>query len=389
MLVPTSKQSQRLHTIADACARLWNEINYRRRQSFFAGAIDWEWRELYKRYKGIFGSATAQQIERKNQETWKSFFALLRLKKEKRLPEHIKRVSPPGYWKNRRTNTRKLIILIRRDLYHIKENELWLPKKLHVKWVGKPNWTNWSKQGLLTIAYDAVKGRWYARQPVEVKPPHQPLSNRRAFIDLGIINLLSIAVEGEQQSIVYSGRPALSDWWYISKKIQRLKSIARTVNKRESTIQIRRLHRKRRCRYHQYVNTIVRRAVEYVWYRGVSKLVVGDLRGILANVHGRRKTNTMTHNFWSHQYVIQRVREVAEEFNITIELIDERGTSSTCPRCGSNQITRRGRLFKCQGCKLEANRDGVGAVNIGLAHGAVFPGEVINGAVACPLEVRI
>jgi transposase len=81
--------------------------------------------------------------------------------------------------------------------------------------------------------------------------------------------------------------------------------------------------------------------------------------------------------------------EVAEEFNITIELIDERGTSSTCPRCGSNQITRRGRLFKCQGCKLEANRDGVGAVNIGLAHGAVFPGEVINRAVACPLEVRI
>jgi putative transposase len=206
---------------------------------------------------------------------------------------------------------------------------------------------------------------------------------------LGVINLLSIAVEGEQQSIAYSGRPALSDWWYISKKIQRLESIARTVNKRGSTIQIRRLRRKRRCRYHQYVNTIVRRAVEYLWYRGVSKLVVGDLRGILANVHGRRKTNTMTHNFWSHEYLIQRVKEVAEEFNIAIELINERGTSSTCPRCGSNQITRRGRLFKCQGCKLEANRDGVGAVNIGLAHGEVFPREVINRAVACPLEVRI
>ncbi|MFX1342107.1 MAG: zinc ribbon domain-containing protein [Promethearchaeota archaeon] len=106
-------------------------------------------------------------------------------------------------------------------------------------------------------------------------------------------------------------------------------------------------------------------------------------------MQGRRKTNTMTHNFWRHQYVIQRVKEVAEEFNITIELIDERGTSSTCPRYGSNKITRRGRLFKSQGCKLEANRDGVGAVKIGLAHRAVFPGEVINRAVACPLEVRI
>ncbi|NIO38395.1 transposase, partial [Candidatus Bathyarchaeota archaeon] len=61
--------------------------------------------------------------------------------------------------------------------------------------------------------------------------------------------------------------------------------------------------------------------------------------------------------------------------------------SSKCPRCRLKHVTLRGRLFKYQDCKLEAHRDGVGAVNIGLAQGAAFPGEVINGAVACPLEV--
>jgi putative transposase len=85
-LAPTKKQCQQLLEIADACARLWNELNYRRRQSFFKGKINWERRDLYNKYKGIIGSATAQQIQRKNNEAWKSFFTLLRQKAEEKTP---------------------------------------------------------------------------------------------------------------------------------------------------------------------------------------------------------------------------------------------------------------------------------------------------------------
>lgn len=386
-LAPTQEQSQQLHNIADACARLWNEITYRRRQTFFKSTINWEWRDLYDIYKKVVGSATAQQIERKNNEAWRSFFALLKLKKEGRLPPNIKQIRPPGYWKDRRTNRRKLIILIRCDLYRFEGEVLHLPKKLHIKWRGNPKWTNWTKQGLLTIKYDAMKNKWYTRQPVEVEPPHQPLANRRAYIDVGVINLLTIAIEGEQQTLAYSGRPALSDWWYLSKKIDRLKSLVKTMNNQESTNQIRRLYRRRRLRFRHYVNTIVRRAVEYLWQLGCSTIFAGDLTGILANIDGGRRTNSMTHNFWNHRYLMQRVKEVAEEYSVAVKMVDERSTSSTCPRCRSQRISRRKRLFKCKDCKLEAHRDGVGAVNIGLALGAVFPGEVVNGAVACPLEV--
>jgi len=229
-LAPTTKQTQQLHTITDACARLWNEVTYRRRQSFFNGNINWIWRDLYDKYKGVVGAATAQQIERKNGEAWRSFFALVKLKKKGQLPHHITRVRPPGYWIDRLTNTRKHIILIRGDLYRTDGNLLRLPKKLHVKWQGHPKWKNWMKQGLLTIKYDAIKSKWYGHQPVEIQPPHQPLSEKRAFIDIGVINLLTVLVDGDRQAIMYSGRLALSDWWFLSKRIDRLKSVAKEMN---------------------------------------------------------------------------------------------------------------------------------------------------------------
>lgn len=170
-LAPSKEQHQRLLEIADACARLWNELNYRRRLSFFNGEINWENRDLYDKYKGIVGSATAQQIQRKNNEAWRSFFALLRLKAEGKLPPHIQRIRPPCYWKDRASGKRKLLILIRRDCYRLEASAMRLPKKLKVRWKGKPKWNGWTRQGLLTLIYDSVRQKWYARQAVEAEPP--------------------------------------------------------------------------------------------------------------------------------------------------------------------------------------------------------------------------
>jgi putative transposase len=332
----------------------------------------------------VVGSATAQQIERKNSEAWRSFFTLLQLKKQGLLPSHIRCVNPPSYWKDRRSNARKLIILIRCDSYRFDNHVLRLPKKLCITWKGKPKWVKWTRQGRLIIKYDEITGKWYARQPVEVEPPHQPLSNLRAYVDVGVINLLTIAVEDERNTIAYSGRPALADWWYLSYRINRLKSLARTINNQDTTREVRRLFRRRRLRLRQYFNTTVRRAIKDMWTRGVSILVVGDLTGILVNGASGRKANTLTHNFWSHRHLLRRISEVAEEYGMEVELVDERGTSSTCTRCGSRRVSHHGRLFKCLDCKLEAHRDTVGAVNIGV----IFGGRV-NGVMAHPVEVCV
>lgn len=304
------------------------------------------------------------------------------MKKEK-LPKHIRKVKPPGYWKDRRSGRQKLIILIRCDCYSFEGEKLKIPKKLHLKWQGKPRWRNWKKQGLLTIFYDETKKKWYARQPVEVTPQHQPLSNRRAYVDIGVLNLLTVAVDNDRQTIAYSGRSALADWWYLSHRINQLRSIAKRVNNQESTRQIRSLYRRRRLRFRQFVNTAIRRSVLDLYKRGISKIITGDLTGILDG-KCTKKANAMTHNFWSHSYVIQRLTEVAEEYGIVVEFVDERGTSSKCIRCDSRRVTRRGRLVKCMNCGLEAHRDTIGAVNI-----SVVSGGRINGVMAHPLEITV
>ena len=383
-LVPTKKQHQRLLEIADACSRLWNELNYRRRQSFFKGDINWESRDLYDKYKGIIGSATAQQIQRKNSEAWRSFFALLRLRARGKLPPHIQKVAPPCYWKDRKSGERKMRILVRCDCYRLEGNTLKLPKKLKVEWKGRPRWNGWTRQGLLTLIYDSVRQKWYARQSVEVEPPHQPLSDKRAYVDLGVLELLTVVVDGKQQALAYSGRRALADWWYLSHEIDWLKSAAKT-NGRRTTKRIRALFRRRTLRFRQHVNTAVRRAIERMWQEGVSKIVVGDLKDIRANVNGGRKSNAMVHNFWSHRFLVQRIREVAEEYGISIETVNERGTSSKCPWCGSGEVVKRGRLLKCKVCGIEAHRDVAGALNIGAVH----DGGHVNWAMAHPLEVQV
>lgn len=101
----------------------------------------------------------------------------------------------------------------------------------------------------------------------------------------------------------------------------------------------------------------------------MSEIVCGDLREIRKSAKFSRKSNAMIHNFWTVGYQYQRIREKAEEYGIRTRRENERGTSSKCPRCGSKRIVKRGRLFKCVECMLEAHRDAVGSVNIGLAQG--------------------
>jgi len=238
---------------------------------------------------------------------------------------------------------------------------------------------------LLTLIHDSARQKWYARQSVEVEPPHQPLSDKRAYVDLGVLELLTMVVEGKRKALAYSGRRALSDWWYLSHEIDGLKSVAMETNGRKTTKLTKVLFRRRTLRFRQHVNTAVRRAIVQMWQEGVSEIVVGDLNDIRASVNGGRKSNAMVHNFWSHRYLVQRIREVAEEYGISVETVNERGTSSRCPWCGSGEVVKRGRLLKCKRCGIEAHRDVAGALNIGAVH----KGGHVNGVVAHPLEVQV
>jgi len=49
------------------------------------------------------------------------FFTLLKLRREGKLPPFMRRVSPPGYWKDEATGRRRLILVVRQDRYIVDE----------------------------------------------------------------------------------------------------------------------------------------------------------------------------------------------------------------------------------------------------------------------------
>ncbi len=261
-----------------------------------------------------------------------------------------------------------------------------LPFRLKIRWKGRNRWRG--KQGRLEIVYDDLSGQWYTFQPVEVQPLHQPIGDKKAYCDLGVRVLIMAEIDGKV--IGYSGNPLLADWWYCTKEIAKHQRRLKKVNNKHASRRLRKLYRKRKRRFRHSINTIVSRFVELCYAKGVSEIVVGDLNGIRKNRSNRsnksirnirknnsncKKINSMIHNFWSHRYLIKRIKEKAEEYGIKVTKVDESYTSSVCPRCGSKNIEKRKRLFKCLSCGLEAHRDAVGCVNIRLAQ----KGESLTG----------
>lgn len=359
--------------LAKGCSALWNVINYKRRQSFFAGNIDWDYSVEYKSFAPNIGSANAQQIIRKNDTAWRTFFKLKKMMGEGKLPPNIERVNPPGYWKDRNTNTVIPRILIRADCYKIKGRTVKLPKGIRGRIMGNLKWTG--KQGLLEIQYDQIRHKWYAYMPVETQAIYQPIGQNHAYVDLGIRYPITASIEGMQKPIAYSGTPLLTDWWYWNKRIAEHQRELKLCNGKYTSTRLKKLYRTRQRRFRNAINNCVSDFVKRCRVHGVSEIIAGDLTGIRDNGSKGAKTNAMVNNFWSHRYITDRLQHTAENYGIFVRLVDERDTSSVCLRCGSDDKTRRGRLFKCNTCGLEAHRDCIGAFNIGLVYGYRHEGD--------------
>ena len=94
-LLPEKHEEEILFDIGLTSVRLWNELNYEKRQLFFKNDLTPEKRieinrKYYHKYKNFLG-VNAGQIINKNEEAWESFFELLKMKKHGRLPPHIKK----------------------------------------------------------------------------------------------------------------------------------------------------------------------------------------------------------------------------------------------------------------------------------------------------------
>jgi putative transposase len=72
---------------------------------------------------------------------------------------------------------------------------------------------------------------------------------------------------------------------------------------------------------------------------------------------------------WRRTHLLRSLRDKAELAGIVVRLVDEHGTSSTCPACRRRVPKPRGRRFSCPHCSLQGHRDLVGAHNIAAKAG--------------------
>jgi len=121
-LIVDKDTGARLKALCSLASKLWNEVNYARRRQFFGNkGVDLKatYKEFYGKYKALIGSATAQQVLNKNNEAWKSFFNLLKAKKEGKLPPFIMKINPPG--DKKKGKSRMLWVVLRNDQYRTGE----------------------------------------------------------------------------------------------------------------------------------------------------------------------------------------------------------------------------------------------------------------------------
>ena len=111
--------------------------------------------------------------------------------------------------------------------------------------------------------------------------------------------------------------------------------------------------------------------------RRVGTLTVGDPRGVLA-LHAGRRHNQRVRD-WRPAGLIGCLSDKAQQAGITVYLVDERGTSSTCPACGRRVPKPAGRNFTCRQCGFAGHRDLAGAANIARRTPAGGPATASNG----------
>jgi len=371
-LVVDENVEEKLKLLCSLSSKLWNEVNYARRRMFFEKrGVDFKatYKEHYEKYKALIGSATAQQVLNKNDEAWRGFFKMLKLKKEGRLPPFITRVNPPGYKK--KSNKRTLWTVLRRDQYRVEGD------KIVLKGLGAIGWIELRYKGLihlkgergrLEIHYDQDRKRWYAHISFEVAEkavrrewisiPKQPKNNLVAGIDIGVNNLMAIYVENGLAKLV-NGRPlkAISHYWRV--RIAEYQSTLNRYGLRTSR-RLRSMYSKWRRQVKAYIDSKVRQAIEWLYGVGVSVIKVGYPKNI-----AQENGDFNSVHVWTYGYLLRRIYEVSEEHGITIVYVDEAHTSSKCPvhgpGCGSR--VKRG-LFKCTRLNKVFNADLVGACNI-------------------------
>ncbi|HEY6318106.1 MAG TPA: transposase, partial [Acidimicrobiia bacterium] len=221
--------------------------------------------------------------------------------------------------------------------------------------------------------------------------------SRVAGVDLGIIH--PIAAHGPDTALLVSGRALRAeDRLHLADTKARQRQMAPKQPRpgqpgsrrwRQLRAKQRRAAAANRRRVRQAHHEGARTLIDWAIAQRVGTLVVGDPRGITTKdagaVHNRRL------RAWRRTYLMGAITDRATLAGITVARVDERGTSSTCPRCRRRIPKPSGRNFSCPHCGHHGHRDLVAAHNIAALRGGTIttsPLVVEHRRVGTPTQRR-
>ncbi|MFF5076738.1 RNA-guided endonuclease InsQ/TnpB family protein [Actinoplanes sp. NPDC000266] len=225
-----------------------------------------------------------------------------------------------------------------------------------------------------------------AELPVATYPAGQrPDPRRVAGVDCGIIHPFAVATR-DGHALLVSGRAIRAEHrlHLADTKARRRATATRAPSKgqrgsrrwRKTRRRARLVEGRHRRRVQQALHEAAKTVVGWAVEQQIGTLTVGDPRGVLDLPAGRR------HNLRLRQWQIGRTLQILQDkaamAGIQVHLVDERGTSSTCPHCRKKITKPRGRTMTCRHCQFAGHRDLAAAFTIA----ARTPGSVTTTAPA-------
>ena len=391
-LKPTKRTERELHEIGNRVSCLWNAAMYVCRQAFFAKKgvpVGYRLEAAMKTsddYRRL-PSDIAQEVLKKVSEAWRSFFALYAAWRKD--PTRQK-PSIPKYRKDRKTDTRPtdLIPVKHRRAYAFDARDVSLVqprdrcrarqggnRRLHIRYRGRLRHPG--TMGRAELVFDPLRRRWHMHVSVLCDPfvpahtaPTAP--GRTAAVDLGVRITASLSIAGAGMAHHFEGRALLKDWAATGRAIAREQARiakSRGLEDRErapSNARIRHLHRNRRLRLRHGLTAMATAIAEICAAAGVGTVYLGWPRDILREGrYGSGKWAGRIHGFWSFGLALALLESALEARGIATVRAGERGSSSTCPACGSRDIARAPRWrLACRACGDVIHSDQAGSRNI-------------------------
>jgi IS605 OrfB family transposase len=216
---------------------------------------------------------------------------------------------------------------------------------------------------------------WLAVTAAVPVDQHDLDPGRVAGVDLGIIH--PYAVVAEPAALLVSGRAIRAEsFLHLNDERARQARTARRAPRpgqrgsrrwRRHRLRLRRVEARHRRRVHQAHHQAASQVITFAVGHRIGVLAVGDPAGITGHHAGR--VHNLRLRQWHRTHLVQALRDKAERVGIQVRLVDERGTSSTCPVCRRRVPKPSGRRFRCPHCSFQWHRDLVGAANIAATLG--------------------